>query len=588
MNDAPATTQPFALRPAASSAWSRAALGVAAPVLEHVLGLSALGRMYQAATGSAVVDDFPERALAYLGITWRVGDGDVASIPATGPLVIVANHPFGAADGLVLLALVRQVRRDVRLLGNYLLDRLPELGELIIPVDPFGGAGARETNRSMVRRAADWTRRGGALIVFPAGSVSSVPAADGHLVDGPWKAGVARILADSGAPVVPIFVSGRNSRLFELAGRLHPLARTALLPRELLRSRNTQVSVAVGAPIAPDVISAAGDVPFVLAYLRARTYGLRADATPQPTTTAAPVVPAVDGAAIAADVARLPPDRRLVTSRSFAVYYASAAEAPSVIREIGRLRELAFRAVGEGTGRPCDLDRFDDHYWHLFLWDEARQAVAGAYRLGATDLVSSRFSARGLYTRELFAFGRRFLASLGPALELGRSFVRIEYQREFSALLLLWQGIGRFVATHPQYRRLFGPVSISAAYRGASRDLMVDLLSRPAVASPLAPLVASRHPYARRTDAAFSPLAEDVSTVSSAIGAIEPDGKSLPVLLRQYIKLNAKVVSLSVDPNFSGVVDALVVVDLDTLDRRTLERYLGADGATQFVAHRAA
>jgi putative hemolysin len=578
MEDVRATVQPFAIQPSAESAWVRAAIGIAAPAIERALGLTRLGRMYDEAIGPALVDDFPERALDYLQIAWRRPDSDLTGIPAAGPLVVVANHPFGAADGLVLLALVRSVRRDVRLLGNDVLERLPALRDLILPVDPFGGQRARAANRAVVRRAVDWVTRGGAVIVFPAGEVSSVAAPDGALIDGPWKQGAARIARDAGASVLPVYFDGRNSRGFEFAGKLHPRIRTAMLPRELLRMRGRTVSPVIGRPIDRETMEAMPDAGAASAYLRTRTYALRkrtrSAGSPRDLV---PTEPAGATETIAREIGALGPARQLISHRRFSVFYATAPEAPAVVREIGRLREIAFRAAGEGTGKAIDLDEFDRHYWHLFLWDLERRQIAGAYRLGATDTITPRLGDPGLYTRTLFRYGKGLLRRLGPALELGRSFVRVEYQRDFGSLLLLWQGIGRFVARHPRYRRLFGPVSISADYSAASRDLMADLLNDPSIRSPLSRFVVPRRPYHRSTAGAASALAPLRDVVHRLVAEAEPDGKGLPVLVRQYLRLNARVLALSIDPGFSGVLDALVVVDLDQLDRVTLARYMGSD-----------
>jgi putative hemolysin len=567
--------QPFALQPSVGSTWARAALGVAAPAIERLLGLSTLGRMYEDATGPTLVEDFPERALDYLGIRWQARGAAIDSIPADGPLIVVANHPFGAADGLVLLSMIRQVRRDVRLLGNYLLKRIPELQPLIIAVDPFGGPDARAINRGMLRRAVDWTRRGGAVIVFPAGEVSCVPAADEALVDSPWKRGIARLVAQAGADVLPVYFDGRNSRGFEIAGRLHPRLRTALLPRELLRLRWRAVTAAIGRPIPASRVSAAGDHDAMAGYLRTRTYALAGVISASRGRPAAvgcqPIVAAVSPEDLARDVSTLPASRLLASHDAFDVYHASAAEVPDVLREIGRLREITFRAAGEGTGRDIDLDRYDRHYQHLFLWHRERREIAGAYRIGVTDEL---MRTGDLYTHSLFRYGRRFLRRLGPALELGRSFVRPEYQREYATLMLLWRGICRFAAERPRYRRLFGAVSISATYGAASRDLLVDALEASAATTPYAGLVRPRRPYQRRTGLrrAVSP---GLTEIGRLLTELEPDGKGVPVLLRQYLKLNADVVACSVDADFSNVVDALLVVDLDRVDRATLDRYAG-------------
>lgn len=542
------------------SALARLALSAAAPIVERVLGLSTLGRLYRDATGATLVEDFPERALVQLGVTWRADGPGAGAIPANGPLVIVANHPFGAADGLILLALARQVRPDVRLLGNYVLGRIPELRPLLLEVDPFARPGSHAMNARMVRRAVDWTKRGGALIVFPAGEVASVAAAGGRLIDAPWRHGMARIVAQSEAAVVPVCFDGRNSRLFELAGRVHPLLRTALLPRELLRQRGASVHVTVGATIRAARLDGLEGASAVTSYLRARTYALvRPRAAAEPAAVARePIVQAVAHDVLAREVAGLPADRTLLAQGALKVFCVSADDAPSVLREIGRLREIAFRAVGEGTGRSADLDRFDRHYLHLFVWHDERGEVVGAYRLAPTDVVLRAHGPRGLYTGTLFRYGRAFLGALGPAIELGRSFVRVEYQREYLPLALLWRGIIAFMTAHPRYRRLIGPVSISASYAAVSRDALVNLLEQPALRSPLAALVRPRTPYRR---SAVPSAALSMAEVSHLIKEIEPAGPAMPVLLRQYLKLDARTIATSVDPAFANVVDVLMVVD---------------------------
>jgi putative hemolysin len=577
---------PFTLQPSVTTGWTRAALGVAAPVIERILGLSALAQMYDEATGPTLVDDFPERALRQLDIAWSVPDSALARIPAEGPLVVVANHPFGAADGLVLLSLVRRVRRDVRLLGNYLLERIPELRPLVLAVNPFQERDARVSNRGTVRRAADWVRRGGALIVFPAGEVANV-SAGGRLIDSRWKTGVARIVMDGESPVLPVYFDGRNSRTFELVGLVHPRLRTALLPRELLRMRGRSLSPVVGDVIPFKAIAPIHEPRVLTATLRAHTFALRGSAASEsPRPSMEPVAVEQTPDRLAQEIARLPQIRRLAEHRTFAAYCATEQEVPAVVAEIGRLREITFRAAGEGTGLSADLDEFDRYYWHLFLWDEQRRVVVGAYRLGPTDTIAARRGPRGLYTRTLFNFGRRFLDQLGPALELGRSFVRPEYQREFSPLKVLWEGIGRFVALHPRYRRLFGPVSISATYTSASRDLITDALQHQSLRSGLAAFVRARRPYTTATSDDDSPIAGRLEDVHKLVGDLEGKGGGLPVLLRQYLKLNARVVALSRDPNFADVLDALLVVDLDHVDRPVLDRYLGRAAADEFLAAR--
>lgn len=253
--------------------------------------------------------------------------------------------------------------------------------------------------------------------------------------------------------------------------------------------------------------------------------------------------------------------------------------------EIGRLREIAFRGVGEGTGRARDLDAFDQTYHHLFVWDRTRQEIAGAYRLGATDEILAAAGVDGLYTRTLFDYGTELLAQLGPALELGRSFVQPAYQRDFSPLLLLWKGISRWVARHPRYRRLFGVVSISDAYESTSRQLMIKFLQTTRFDADLGRLVRAKNPPPPPRDGLVDSVTVDrLEDVSALVRGLEPDGKDMPVLLRQYLKLNARLLGFSLDPAFGNVLDGLVVVDLDDVEPAILARYMGRDEAAAFRA----
>ena len=286
------------------------------------------------------------------------------------------------------------------------------------------------------------------------------------------------------------------------------------------------------------------------------------------------------------EIASLPPETSLVESGAFQVFCAAADQIPATLREIGRLREITYRAVGEGTGRTLDLDAFDARYQHLFLWDREQRRVAGAYRIGETDAIVAADGVAGLYTRTLFRYDASLLARIGgPALELGRSFVRIEYQKNYSALLLLWNGIGQFVARNPRYRHLFGPVSISARYSDTSHRLLIEFLRQNHLDRDLASVVEAVNPAAQPPAPHLSTLApRTVDEVNRLIAAAERDGKGMPVLLRQYLKLNARLIGFNVDPDFGGALDALMIVDLDGVERAFLMRYLGRAAAASFLA----
>ncbi len=270
-----------------------------------------------------------------------------------------------------------------------------------------------------------------------------------------------------------------------------------------------------------------------------------------------PIADAIDPCDLARDVAALPPARKLCENGEFSVWIGSASELPHVLREIGRLREIAFRGAGEGTGHSRDLDRFDPHYLHLFLWNAATREVAGAYRLGPTPDILPRFGPSGLYTSTLFRFDPRLFERIGPAIELGRSFVRPEYQKQYAPLLLLWKGIGRYVASRPECAMLFGAVSISDAYRPESRDLMVRMLEHHRIAD-LARLVAPRNRY--RAAAASVPV--ELDQLSKVVADLEPDGKGVPILLKQYMRSGGQVLAFNLDLAFSNALDVLMLVDL--------------------------
>ena len=289
-------------------------------------------------------------------------------------------------------------------------------------------------------------------------------------------------------------------------------------------------------------------------------------------------------AALKADIDALASEQRLVDAERFHVYCAPAHQLPSVLREIGRLREATFRAVGEGTGRSCDVDPFDAWYLHLFLWDAQRGCVAGGYRLGLADAILARHGRRGLYTYSLFQYPGRLLDELNPAIELGRSFVRAEYQREFASLMLLWRGIGRFVVRHPQYAVLFGAVSISNRYSPASRRLMVDYLSEHCTDTRFAQHVTPRHPYNEPARETVAPP-RSVEELMRVIGDIEQGEKGVPVLLRQYLRLGGRLLGFSRDGAFADALDGLVMVDLRRIEPAILARYMGKAGMAAFRAH---
>jgi putative hemolysin len=556
--------------------------------IEKLLRLDQLNRLWDDVPGAdnRLIADHP---LALLNVHTQVSERDLALIPKQGPVVAVANHPFGLIEGAILPSLFLSVRPDVKVIANHLLAAMPETSPLCIYVDPYGGERATRANRKGMKEAIAWLKQGGLLTVFPAGEVAHLNLKERAVIDPEWNQSVARLIRITGATVLPIYFVGANSALFQLLGFLHPRVRTALLPHEFFNKHNRNIEVRIGSPIAPAKIRAYQDDVALIRYLRHRTYLLQNRELPKRLEAASPEPPvaSVLGELLAGEVAKLAPERTLLQTDDYTILIAKAREIPNVLHEIGRLREVTFRQVGEGTGSPIDLDRFDEHYWHLFVWNRHANEVVGAYRLGPSDEILARFGAKGFYTSQLFQWKQSFLDRISPALELGRSFVRPEYQKTYAPLLLLWKGIGQFLIRNPQYKLLFGPVSISNGYTAASRHLMVKFLSAYRQSPELTPLVRARNPFRQRpsklTDDLIGATVWDVEELSALIADVELDRKGVPVLLKQYLKLGGELVAFHVDRRFADALDGLIVVDLRKTDTRVLERYMGKDGAAQFL-----
>ena len=570
--------------------------------VERVLAIDGINQIYYSAAEADPSQEFMERVLEVMNIETAVTDSDLARIPRDGRVVIVANHPFGGIEGIVLGALLRSLRPDVKLMANFLLKAIPDLHDAMIFVDPFDRAASAAINLRPIKECVRWLRGEGALGVFPAGAVSHIDLRRGGVTDPAWSPTIARLIRMTEAPVVPVFFRGSNSLLFQILGLVHPRLRTGMLPRELVNKRNRKLEVRIGHAIPYRRLAGLTDDHALMEYLRQRTYHLsKRAARPDlkvrrralPIRLIQPPADEVAGPEspdrLREEVARLRPDQRLLQSGPFDVCVAEAVQIPSLLLELGRLRELTFRGVKEGTGRARDLDRFDEYYLHLFVWNRDAGELVGAYRLGQTDLILKRLGLRGLYTSTLFHYRKKLLRHISPALEMGRSFVRPEYQKNFSSLMLLWKGLAMFVARNPRYRNLFGPVSISSEYQTSSRLLLVAFLKAGPFLPQLARLVRPRkplrsHPLAQLKLRRPSAVVQDLSEVESLIADLETDLKGIPVLLRQYLRLGGKLLAFNVDPAFSNVLDGLILVDLAQTEPSLLAKYMGADEVAKFRA----
>ena len=583
----------------------RRATALIQPVLEAILSLDRVNRCYaeyrKTLEASKGPRDIFESALTAMGVGYDLEPDDLRNIPRKGPLVVVANHPFGGIEGVVLGAVLLQARSDLRILANYLLKRIDGIGDLIVPVDPFGAPGSEGGSLKGLKTAVAWLKTGGVLAAFPAGEVASFRWKKVRVADPAWSPHVAAIARRTRAAVLPVFFPGRNSLLFQLLGVLHPRLRTALLPRELMNKSGRRIRLFVGKAIPWQALNKYDTDAALTEYLRLRTHFLKNrdvdKARPRLRLAVArndkrrpqPIMGPVTRSQLQADLAGLPQDQRLIDGGDFAVYIARASQIPNLLNEIGRLREITFRDANEGTGRAVDLDRFDAHYLHLFLWNHPSAELVGAYRLGLTDVILGHYGERGLYTNQLFRYKPALLKWLASAIEFGRSFIRPEYQKKFNSLMLLWKGIGAFVAQNPQYNLLFGPVSISNDYHTVSRDLIVRFLQTKRFDTSLSRFVTPRKPYRARvlvggTGRLLHTAVNDLEDISLLISEIEKDGKGIPVLLRQYLKLNGRLICFNLDRKFSDVVDGLLMVDLRKTDPRLLKRFMDEEGVERFTA----
>lgn len=567
-------------------------------VLNSALGLNDLNAVYDAIPHGLDPANFSRCTLDQVGVDFVMDQASLANIPKTGAVIVVANHPHGALDGVGMIDLLARHRPDVRVMANHLLEAFVELKSTFIGVDPFGGKAAARFNVRAVRKALNWLRDGGLLMMFPGGEVSSFNWRQRRIVDPEWDSGIGWLVEKSDAPVVPTFIDGRNSIGFQCAGMVHERLRTMLLVREMMNHRGSVVSVKTAPPIEAETLRLLGSREAIAPYLQTNTYLIRARSHyRKPLVLGSmqggdgvvePLAEPVDKPLMAVEIEALPHEQRLIEKAGdLEVWVARAEQIPNVLQEIGRLRELSFRQVGEGTGKTVDLDVFDSYYLHLFVWDHVNHRIIGGYRLGEANNIIQRLGAKGLYVCSLFRLEQPLMDELDVALEVGRSFVRPEHQRNYSSLMLLWKGIARYVAAHPQYRVLFGPVSISNDYHPVSQQLMVRFLQINSMESKRASLVRPKRPFrsdqkdARRVDLNVGNL----RIISSLLRTVEDDKVGVPVLLRQYLKLNGRILGFNVDADFNNAIDCLLWVDLARTDPTLLNKYMGSEGLKKFQHH---
>ncbi len=519
--------------------------------------------------------DFVEQVMEHFRFSYVVSDRDRENIPSQGRLVIVANHPIGTLDGLALLKLIHEVRSDVRIVANDLLMHLRPLRSCLLPVENMG----KTTSRSQLRDIEKSLKNEEAVIIFPAGEVSRLSVSG--VKDGRWHKGFLRLADKAKAPILPVRISGRNSIMFYAASMVYKPMATFLLINEMFRHRDTQVRFTVG-KIIPYIsyqrlpINTKEKAKLFKKHL----YRVGRDRKPIFKTESALARPerrqSLKKALYQADLIGETPDKKMI------FLYSHSASSP-VLREIGRLREITFRSVEEGTGKRRDVDHFDSYYKHLILWDENDLEIVGAYRLADSCKVIEKHGREGLYTNNLFSYTSNTHSFFVQGLELGRSFIQQRYWKKRS-LDYLWYGIGAFLAKNPDFRYLFGPVSISSGMPQAAKDLLVYYYKLYFGADDSG--VFSKNPFV------FSMPVDDIGRnfcgenrkkdFKKLKALLHNMGTAVPTLFNQYSKLcepgGVRFLDFNVDPDFNNCVDGLVVVDLTQLQQKKRNRYMNNFG----------
>lgn len=546
-----------------------------------LLGLGRLEAIHKTVSKNSAAlstaGEFSQRVLRELGVSFEFPEEQIARLrdlrQSGTPLMLVANHPLGAIEALILLAILEKISPEFKIIANSILETIPELKSCLISVNILGKKPDPRKNLQGMRQAVEHLRAGGVLGMFPAGQVSSFENWKSTTVsDIKWSSHLGRIVKSSGAAVVPLYFEGRNSLLFQYVSLTVPELRVALLAREMLSHRKP-VQFQMGAPIGFKTLEGCGEPEAITRFLRQSCEKLASEKNPSKTLKK--IVRGKSPETLSREIENLRKlNKCLVKKDSFEAFIFARSEAPHIVEELGRLRELTFREVGEGTGNSRDLDRFDETYLHLVLWDNCKSALVGSYRMGLVDKVFSTQGAEGLYTNTLFSWDVEFLKTHLNSIELGRSFVALDYQKSFWSLHLLWQALGQFIANNPKYRYLFGPVSISGTLPATTQSILVKfLLDNHSSSEVNAPVV---EPKRKLDIPVASEQPKSMREAQRMIQeSVDPEFR-VPPLLKHYSSLGGEVLGFNVDPDFQDSIDCLFFVDLQKADPSIVKRYIPA------------
>ncbi|MBT8288865.1 MAG: lysophospholipid acyltransferase family protein [Flavobacteriaceae bacterium] len=555
-------------------------------LLMKVLNISTLNKIYD--RNKHLHDlEFLNGILGEFQIRFEIPDEDLKRLPKDGAYITVSNHPLGGIDGILLLKLMLEQREDFKIIANFLLHRIEPLQPYIMPVNPFEDRKDVKSSISGFKTAIRHLKEGHPLGIFPAGEVSTYR--DGKLVvDKPWEEAAMKLVKKAEVPVVPIYFHAKNSRLFYRLSKISDTLRTAKLPSELLTQKHRVIRVRIGRPISLNDQAEHESLAEFSEFIRRKTYMLSNFFEPKdkilknisdslkvqkpPKRIVTPVQTDVMVKEIETIKAL---DFRLLRSKNYEVYLSPAKEIPNILREIGRLREITFREVGEGTNQAIDLDKFDRYYHHMFLWDDDKKIIAGAYRMGLGSKIYEQYGIDGFYLQDLFRFEPELHKMMSQSIEMGRAFIIKEYQQKPMPLFLLWKGIVHTTLRFPEHKFLIGGVSISNQFSNFSKSLMIEFMKSHYYDPYVAQYVHPKKEFKVKLkdadkDFVFDEAEADLNKFDKIIDEVEPGALRLPVLLKKYIKQNAKLVAFNVDPLFNNSVDGLMYIKIADLPESTV------------------
>jgi putative hemolysin len=531
--------------------------------------------------------DFLNGILDEFKIEFEIPEEDLKRIPKDGPFITISNHPLGGIDGILLLKLLLQERPDFKIIANFLLHRIEPLKPFVMPVNPFETHKDAKSSVAGIKSALQHLRNGNPLGIFPAGEVSTYR--DGKLmVDKPWEEGAVRLIKKAQVPVIPIYFHAKNSKMFYVLSKISDIFRTAKLPSELLSQKRRVIKVRIGKPISVKDQDTYEDIPSFYEFIRKKTYML---ANPfekkhaKILSTRNLKIPKSPKEIISQKSVRYfnreveklrENDKRLLESKNYEVFFASAKEIPNILHEIGRLREITFREVGEGTNKEIDLDKFDKYYHHLILWDREASKFVGAYRMGLGNEIYKKHGVSGFYIHTLFRFEPELYPMMEKTIEMGRAFIVKEYQQKPMPLFLLWKGIVHVTLRYPEYKYLMGGVSISNQFSEFSKSLMIEFMKSHYYDPYIAQYIFPKKEFKVKLkdvdkDFVFDATKADMQKFDRFIEEIEPGALRIPVLIKKYVKQNARLVAFNVDPKFNNAVDGLMYIRVADLPESTVK-----------------